>query len=60
MFSDEVLVEIFNHERVRDVPLLYQTIMVHAIEEVLDDVKENANDRRTDDTIRNRENGTGV
>lgn len=34
-FSDETLEHIFSKERTREVPIKYQSIMVHVIEEVL-------------------------
>ena len=34
-FSDETLEHIFGKERTREVPIKFQSIMVHAIEEVL-------------------------
>ena len=34
MFSDEILEKIFIRQDVRKVPLTYQSIMVHAVEEV--------------------------
>ena len=36
MFSDEILEKIFISQDVRKVPLTYQSIMVHAVEEVLE------------------------
>lgn len=36
MFSDEILEMIFAREDVSKVPLIYQSTMIHAIEEVLD------------------------
>lgn len=40
MFSDEILQKIFADEDVKQVPLVYQSIMVHAIENVLEEEKE--------------------
>ena len=36
MFDEDTLQSIFSSEEVRQVPLVYQSIMVHAIEAVLD------------------------
>jgi hypothetical protein len=36
MFTDEILEMIFAREDVSKVPLIYQSTMIHAIEEVLD------------------------
>lgn len=37
MFDEDTLQSIFSSEEVRQVPLVYQSIMVHAIEGVLED-----------------------
>lgn len=39
MFSDEILEKIFSNERVNQVPIIYQNIMIKAIEEVLEEQK---------------------
>lgn len=45
MFSDEILEKIFGRDDVMKVPLSYQSTMIHAVEEVLEEVKkENANE----------------
>lgn len=36
MFDEDTLQSIFSSEEVRQVPLVYQSIMVHAIEAVLE------------------------
>ena len=36
MFDDEVLDRIFSHPEVQKVPLIYQSIMVHAVEDALE------------------------
>nr|DAE80898.1 MAG TPA: hypothetical protein [Bacteriophage sp.] len=36
MITDEILERIFSREDVAKVPLIYQSTMIHAIEEVLD------------------------
>lgn len=36
MFSDEILEKIFVQDEVIKVPLVYQSIMIHAIEKVLE------------------------
>lgn len=44
MFSDEVLEKIFGREDVMKIPIVYQSTMVRAIQEVLEqEEKENAN-----------------
>ena len=40
MFSDEILERIFTHPETKYVPMAYQSTMIHAIESVLDEVKE--------------------
>ena len=37
MFSDNILEKIFNKDEVRKVPLQYQSIMIHAIEEIIEE-----------------------
>lgn len=37
MFSDEILEQIFNDERVRSIPLTYQSTMIHVVEDILDE-----------------------
>ena len=37
MFSDEILEKIFNRDDVRRIPLQYQSTMIHAIEEILEE-----------------------
>ena len=39
MFSDEILEKIFGRDDVMKVPLSYQSTMIHAVEEVLEEVK---------------------
>ncbi len=41
MFDDELLDKIFSHPEVQKVPLVYQSIMVHAVEDALEE-KEDA------------------
>lgn len=36
MFSDEILEKIFSREDVMKIPIVYQSTMVHAIQEVLE------------------------
>ena len=43
MFSDEILEKIFSDERTYDVPIVYQTIMIKVIEEILEQNDENDN-----------------
>ena len=40
MFSDEILEKIFTNPETVNVPIVYQSTMIHAIEEVLEKVKE--------------------
>ncbi len=40
MFSDDVLEKIFIHPELTNVPIVHQSTMIHAIEEVLEKVKE--------------------
>lgn len=52
MFSDEILEKIFGREDVMKVPLSYQSTMIHAVEEVLEEVKkENANESNESKSI---------
>lgn len=44
MFSDEVLEKIFGREDVMKIPLIYQSTMIHAIQEVLEEAENNANE----------------
>lgn len=44
MFSDEVLEKIFSREDVMKIPLIYQSTMIHAVQEVLEEVENNANE----------------
>lgn len=39
MFSDEILEKIFTDESVNKVPLVYQSIMIRAVENALDEIK---------------------
>lgn len=39
MFSDEILEKIFSVPDVKNVPIVYQSIMVHAVESVLEEEK---------------------
>lgn len=41
MFDNEILEKIFERPEVRSVPIKYQSIMVHAVEDALEE-KENA------------------
>lgn len=41
MFDDELLDKIFAHPEVQKVPLIYQSIMVHAVEDAMEE-KEDA------------------
>lgn len=43
MFSDEVLEKIFMREDVTKIPLIYQSTMIQAIQEVLEQEEKNAN-----------------
>lgn len=43
MFSDNILEKIFNKDEVRKVPLQYQSIMIHAIEEAIDEEADKLN-----------------
>lgn len=44
MFSDEILEEIFSRKDVMKIPLTYQSVMIRAVQEVLEkEEKENAN-----------------
>jgi hypothetical protein len=52
MFSDEILEKIFGRDDVMKVPLSYQSTMIHAVEEVLEEVKkENANESNESESI---------
>ena len=52
MFSDEILEKIFGRDDVMKVPLSYQSTMIHAVEEVLEEVKkENANKSNESESI---------
>ena len=52
MFSDEILEKIFGRDYVMKVPLSYQSTMIHAVEEVLEEVKEeNANESNESESI---------
>jgi hypothetical protein len=42
MFSDEVREKIFAEKEVGKVPLVYQSIMIYAIQKVLEEEKNNA------------------
>lgn len=44
MFSDEILEKIFAVPDVKNVPIVYQSIMVHAVESVLEE-EENADEQ---------------
>lgn len=41
MFSDEILEKIFSKDEVIKVPIVYQWVMVRAIQEVLEEEKNN-------------------
>lgn len=43
MFSDEILEKVFSREDVQKIPLVYQSTMIHAVEEVLEEAMENGN-----------------
>ena len=52
MFSDEILEKILGRDDVMKVPLSYQSTMIHAVEEVLEEVKEeNANESNESESI---------
>lgn len=40
MFSDDVLEKIFLHPELQNVPIAYQSSVIHAIEEILKEIKE--------------------
>ena len=40
MFSDEILEKIFTNPETVNVPIVYQSAMIHSIEKILEDVKE--------------------
>ncbi len=42
MFSNEILLKIFEQKETQEVPIIYQSIMIHAVEKVLEE-EENAN-----------------
>ena len=44
MFSDEVLEKIFMREDVTKIPLIYQSTMIQAIQEVLEQEEKNADE----------------
>lgn len=39
MFDNEVLMRIFERPEVQSVPVKYQSIMVHAVEEVMEEIE---------------------
>ena len=41
MFSDEILEKIFTNPETVNVPIVYQSAMIHSIEKILEDVKQN-------------------
>lgn len=43
MFNDEILEKIFSDKRTYDVPIVYQTIMIKVIEEIIEAQNENDN-----------------
>lgn len=41
MFSDEILEKIFANDEVQKIPIVYQSIMIHVIEKILEKESKN-------------------